>query len=683
VDEPATGPPEPGIVGLARRALAAAQLTWRTSPRTAVAHVALATASGFLPAAAALLTKGLLDLLAESGPDRTGRLVWLVAGLVALGVATPLLLHAGHFTQGELNRALTLRANDELYSAVGRFQGLARFEDPRFLDQMRLAQEAGSGSPQQLVGAGFGMLQGVVTLVGFVVTLTYVSPIAMAVAVVAVVPVVAAQLSASRRRAQMMWETSPAARRQMFYGSLLTDQRAAKEIRIFGLASFFRARMLRELAAVNAAERRLDRRVALSQGGLAALGAAAAGAGLAWVVHGAAAGGLSIGDVSLFVAGVAGLNGALAGLVGQLGETHQALLLFGHYLDVVGAGRDLAEPDPPMPVPPLRREIVFRDVWFRYDAAHPWVLRGVDLTIPVGESVAVVGANGAGKSTLVKLLCRLYDPQRGQILWDGVDLRDLTIAELRSRISAVFQDYMAYDLTAAENVGVGQLRYLDERPRIRASAARAGVDDVLAALPLGYDTLLSRMFFSESERDDAETGVVLSGGQWQRVALARGLLRDDSHLVILDEPSSGLDVDAEHAVHESLRAHRYGRTSMLISHRLSAVRHADRIVVLADGRIVESGSHDTLMASGGEYARLFTRQAAGYQRADGYGASGGEAAVPSPPSPDGPAIPGGPPIPGGPGTPGGSSGTSGGPGTAVEDRLSRPMATPSTRSAGK
>jgi ATP-binding cassette subfamily B protein len=243
---------------------------------------------------------------------------------------------------------------------------------------------------------------------------------------------------------------------------------------------------------------------------------------------------------------------------------------------------------------------------------RPWVLRGVTFDLPAGAAVALAGHNGAGKTTLVKLLCRMYDPVRGSIRWDGVDLRDLAPEELRERIAAVFQDSMEYDLTAAENVGLGDLAGLDDRARIVAAARLAGIDETLAGLPRGYDTMLSQMFLSEEDDPDTDRGFALSGGQWQRVALARALMRGQRDLMILDEPTAGMDAVAEHEVHVRLQEHRTGRTSLLISHRLSALRSADRIVVLDGGVVAEQGGHDELVAAGGTYARLFTIQAAGY-----------------------------------------------------------------------
>jgi ATP-binding cassette subfamily B protein len=313
--------------------------------------------------------------------------------------------------------------------------------------------------------------------------------------------------------------------------------------------------------------------------------------------------------VTLFVMAAVGVQTSLATVVTRFASVYEAVLMFGYYDEVVTAGPDLPLADLPHAVPALRQGIELRDVWFRYDEHQPWVLRGVNMFIPHGASVALIGLNGAGKSTLVKLICRLYDPGRGTILWDGVDITRVAPDELRARIGTVFQDYMAYDLTAAENIGLGDLVRLEDAAAISRAAGQAGIHDKLSALPRGYDTLLSRIFF---ERGTDNQGVALSGGEWQRLALARCLMRADRELLILDEPTSGLDAEAEQAIHRRLVRLRAGRTSLLISHRLGSVRDADIIYVLAGGQITEQGSHGELMASGGEYHRLFTLQASGY-----------------------------------------------------------------------
>ncbi|MCO6007796.1 ABC transporter ATP-binding protein/permease [Actinoallomurus purpureus] len=594
---------------LAVAAAEATALTWRSAPGGVSGYLLITLAEAATPIATAWLTKTVVDRLTTS----QGPVAGPAAALVATGLAAAALPGIGRYLRDQTGRVAGVRATDRLFAATERQVGLRRFEDPVFLDRLRLAQEA-TASAGYLVDAVCGTARGALSLIGFLTSLLVISPLMTALVLLAAAPALIAELLLSRSRAAMQWATEQTHRREFFYSRLLTDVEAATEIRLFGIGAFLRARMMAERERGNAAERRMDRRELAVQGGLTALSAAVAGGGLWWAITAARHGTLGVGDVTMFLAAVGGVQTALDTLTASIATAHGRLLVFTHYVAVTRA-----EPDLPSVAtgnaPELRRGVEFRDVWFRYSDDHPWVLRGVDLTIPHGRAVALVGLNGAGKSTLVKLLCRMYDPTHGRILWDGVDLRDIPPPALRERISAVFQDHMNYDMTARENIAVGDIRTLDRPEAIRRAAARAGVHDRLAGLPHGYDTLLTRMFFSEADKEDPETGVVLSGGQWQRLALARAFVRDGRDLMILDEPSSGLDPVAEHEVHAQMRLYRAGRTSLLISHRLSAVREADLIAILDGGRVVELGTHETLMAAGGHYARLFRLQAAGYREA--------------------------------------------------------------------
>ncbi|OLT19618.1 multidrug ABC transporter permease [Actinomadura sp. CNU-125] len=608
-----TGQRDGGVRVRAAGVLRALGLAWTAGRLLTVCFAAGALAEAAVPVVVAWLTKFALDAVAERTAS-TAQVVQIAAGLAAAGIAAATLPHLSRYVRSELERRIGLLTQDQLFRAAERFAGLARFEDPVFLDRLSLAHQSGGSTPSQVVGGTLAIGRGAVTVLGFVASLLLISPWLTAAVILAAVPALLAELRLSRQRAAMMWRLGPVERRELFYRQVLTDVKAAKELRLFGTGPYFRGLMNRERRASNRERGRMDRRELAVQSVLALLSAAIAGGGLVWALLAARTGALTPGDVALLVTSVAGVQAAVSALVNEVTLAHQELLLFDHYLAVIEAEPDIPVAADPVPVPPLRRGVEFRDVWFRYSPDHPWALRGVTLTIPHGRATALVGRNGAGKSTLVKLLCRMYDPERGAVLWDGVDLRDLDPAELRDRVGAVFQDYMEYDVSAAHNIGLGDLPALDDRERIEAAARRAGVHATVTALPDGYDTMLSRLFFDAGPDGEADptAGVVLSGGQWQRLALARAMLRDGRDLLVLDEPSSGLDAEAEHEIHTGLRAHRAGRTSVLISHRLGAIRDADLLVVLDEGRVAEEGTHAELLRRDGVYARLFTLQAQGY-----------------------------------------------------------------------
>jgi ATP-binding cassette subfamily B protein len=595
-------------VGHARTA---AGLALRAAPQCLLGLVVLAVVAGLAPVATAWLTARVVDGL-DAGIAQPV-LLSLAVALSLTGIAAVILPRLAQYVEAELGRRVHVVAADRLYAALNdRLLGLSKLEDPRFHDRIRLAQDAGSAGPGEMITNALGITRNLITMLGFLATLLLINPWLVLAVGIAALPTARAEILLSRFRAAAMWRIGYAGRRQYFYANMLSAPREAKEVRLFGLGAFFRGRMLTELRSANAENRSLDRRTLRIQARLGVLGAAVAGAGLVWAVLATRSGRLTIGEVTVFVAAVAGVQSGLSGVVAQVATVYHALLALDHYHAATTVEPDLPVPARRTPVPGLADRIEFRDVWFRYGPDRPWVLRGVNVTIPAGRATALVGLNGAGKSTVVKLLCRLYDPARGQVRWNGVDLRDIDPAELRVRIGTVFQDYVEYELSAAENIGLGDLPRLNDRARIEDAARRAGVHDMLSRLPRGYDTMLTHVFLDRVDSESAETGLLLSGGQGQRLALARALLRDERDLLILDEPSSGLDAEAEAEIHGQLREHRAGRTSLLISHRLNTVRDADQIVVLADGIVAERGTHDELIAMNGAYARLFRLQATGY-----------------------------------------------------------------------
>lgn len=565
---------------------------------------------GLAPVAAAGLLRLIVDAIASSRPHTD--VVPLIAGLGVVGCLSTAMPAVGQYLAAQSGRAIERHTHAELFTAVGRLAGLRRLESPDFQDRLRLAQQAGATGPGQIVTCAMGVGQSALTLGGFLATLTVISPVMALIVVAAAIPAVFAELAVARRRVAMISGTSHAQRRQFFYSNLLSERAAAMEIRLFDLGGFFRSRMMAEMRAVQEACQQVDRRLLATDSALAVLCSIVAAAGLWWAVLAAAAGRLTLGDVTMFVAALAAVSGTLTVIITNAAMAYQAMAMFRCYQEVVAERPDLELTPDPLPALPLRRGIELQDVWFRYGPGTPWILRGVSCFIPHGQVVALVGHNGAGKSTLVKLLCRLYDPDRGRILWDGVDLRDIDLAGLRGRISAVFQDYMEYDLSVADNIALGDLTKASQQQALVAAAQRAGIHASIVALPRQYQTLLSRSYWDTTDSADPQAGVLLSGGQWQRLAMARTFFRGGRELVILDEPSSGLDAEAEHNLHVSLRADSAGRATVLISHRLNTVRDADQIVVLQDGIVCEQGDHDELMAQRGPYAKLFKLQAMGF-----------------------------------------------------------------------
>ncbi|WP_051451817.1 ABC transporter ATP-binding protein [Actinospica robiniae] len=614
--------------GRARLLPAALRELWRAAPRALSAKLLCALTAGLAPVVVAWLTKLVVNRLVERpiGPTAAP-----LAALCALGAAVAAAQYLGRYADRELSRRATEIGMTELFGAVVAPVGIAELEDPGFQDRLKLAQQATTGGMTQLLQAVLGALQPAVTAIGFCLALWSVSPLTTLLVLLSAVPAVAAQLMLSGRRVDVQARMSPMLRRQVFYTTLILDPRAATEMRLFGLGTLFRGRLLGEVRASQQGERSVDKLTLRTDTALGLLTAAVSTVALFATVARIRAGHATIGDLALITAALAGMQGALASVVVQIGNVGPALALYGHYHAIVGAAASSAAHGPGAAAGPLCEGLELRDVWFRYHPDHDWVLRGVNLVIPAGRSLALVGLNGAGKSTLVKLLCRMYEPERGTITWDGTDIRDLDPVALRRRIGVLFQDYMTYQLTAADNIAVGEVSTLDASDpqgpeRLRAAARAAGVHEVIESLPQGYDTMLGRVFAAAPAAlttargtravppgEARAGGVSLSGGQWQRVALARALLRRDADLLILDEPSSGVDAAAEREIHGKLAELRAGRTSLLISHRLAAVRQADVIAVLGAGTVVELGDHDTLMAADGGYAALFRTQAEGYQ----------------------------------------------------------------------
>jgi len=577
-----------------------------TRPVATAIVLALEVAQGLLPLATAWIAKILFDLLGQSlsgegEPVALASVAWVVALQAAILLIGQALTPLAAYFQAEMARGVSLRVQEMVYRKVNGFYGLAYFEDPRFHDILRLAQQGAEQRPLEALNVLTTLLRSLATLLGFTGALLALSPVLVLVVAVAAVPQLLVELRIGRQRFALAQENSPVERRLLTYRLALSLDRFAKELRLFGLGEYFLRALLglqRRLQETQRTQQRRHLILGTLPGALASL--VSAGAFL-FVVTQAFARRLTLGDVTLYTAAVSQMQSSVRSLLRGLAQLHESCLFFAQFERLLAMPQPLAVAATPAPVPPLERGIAFRNVSFRYGDDRPWVLRNLDLELPAGSCTALVGLNGAGKTTLVKLLTRLYDPTGGEILWDGVDLRDFDPAELRTRIGAVFQDFARYDLSARENIGVGDLAAIDDLERIREAAVHAGVAEVIERLPNGYETFLNRWLA------DGEAGAELSGGEWQKVAIARLFLRR-AKLLILDEPTAALDARAESELYDHFVELMTGRTTLLISHRFTTVRVADRIAVLDGGSIREEGTHRELMALGGSYADLYRRQ---------------------------------------------------------------------------
>lgn len=573
-----------------------------------VAGAALAVLQGLLPLAGLYLLKLLVDTLTRglAGGDRTGlwehalTLIALAAGVAALGV---LLRNLAALATEAQAMAVTDHVADQIHRQSTTVD-LAYYETPAYYDTLHRAQIEAPYRPLRIVTgltrlAESGILM--VAVAGLLMTFHWAVPLVL---LAAAVPGLFVRMHFSRKFHRWQREQTEAERRSWYYHALLTAGDYAKEIRLFGIGPLVAGWYRDVRTGLRGGRFRLtaERSAAdcLLQGGSLVV----VYAGYALAAYQVIAGRISLGDLVMiyqaFQRGMAAIQDASSALAGLYDDS----LFLSNYHEFLELQPRVTAPEAPVTVPrPFREALALDNVSFAYPGSDRRVLDGVSLALRPGEVIALVGENGAGKTTLVKLICRLYDPTAGAVTLDGIDLRRFRPEALRREIGVIFQDFARYALTARENIRLGDHELAPGDPRLEAAVRQAGAEPVIRRLPDGLDTLLGCQFAGGTE---------LSAGQWQRIALARAFLRD-SRIVVLDEPTSSLDPVAEHELFATFRRLLEGRAAILISHRFSTVRMADTIHVLAGGRIVESGSHEALMAAGGHYASMFELQSANYR----------------------------------------------------------------------
>lgn len=584
-------------------------LVWTTHRGLTVALAALTVFAGLLPAAIAYVGQLIVDtVVALIGQNQTGgaveysRALWLV-GLEGLLVALLAAAQRGiGFCQALLRVLLSQRVHEMILEKALRLS-LAQFEDSEFYDKLNRARQEASTKPLSLVNRTFSLIQNGIVLIGYGGLLIQFSVLAVVILVLAGLPSFFAEAKFSGERFRVFQWRSPLRRMLLYLEIVLAREDHAKEVKLFNLGPDLMQRYKGIFDELYEEEKRLTIR---RDGWGFALGLIASLAfygAYVWVALATIAGTITLGQMTMYLLVFKQGQGAVSAMLTSIGGMYEDNLYLSNLYgfmeepEAVSAGGKTAGANP-------AEGMVFENVDLTYPGSPNPAIRNLNLRIAPGQSLALVGHNGSGKTTLVKLMAGLYPPDAGRISYQGTDLQDWDPRALRDRIGVIFQDFMRYQLTVGENIGVGDVTAMQNQGRWASAAERGQASDFIGSLAEGYETQLGRWF---------NRGQELSGGQWQRIALARAFMREEAEILVLDEPTSSMDAETEMQVFERFRALTRDKIVILISHRFSTVRQADTIAVMEHGTIVEQGSHQELMALAGRYARLFELQASAYR----------------------------------------------------------------------
>lgn len=591
-----------GIFGYSSRAL---DLVWTTSRPLTILLAILTLVAGVLPAAIAYIGQkivdGVVSAIAADIPD-TNYVLWLVALEALIVIAVAGSQRGISACQSLLRALLGQRVNVMILEKALTLQ-LAHFEDSEFYDKMTQARREASSRPLSLVNRTFGLVQNAISLSSYAALLFVFSPWAVLILIGAGLPSFFAEAKFSGDAFRLFRWRSPDTRMQMYLESVIAREDGVKEVKLFQLGPRLLQRYRDIFNKLFVRDRALTIRRDAWGFGLGLLSTAAFYGAYAWIVVSTINGDITLGAMTMYLvlfrqgqAAVAAILSAISGMY----EDNLYLSNLYEYLEHPVPGRQGAVQKGTDP----SRGLEFEHVSFRYPGSNSNALDDVSLTVRPGNSLALVGENGSGKTTLIKLLTRLYEPTGGRIYLDGVDLKNWDIEALRQRIGVIFQDFGRYQFSVGENIGAGDVRYIDDASRWARAAETGMAAPFIEAMPEGYETQLGRWF---------KGGRELSGGQWQKIALSRAFMRSDADILVLDEPTAAMDAASEAAVFDHFRSESHNKMTILISHRFSTVRAADHIVVIHNGAIVEQGNHESLMAVDGQYANLFRLQAKGYQ----------------------------------------------------------------------
>lgn len=579
-------------------------LIWQTEPRLATINILLRLLKAGVPLLTLYLGKLIVDEIIRliSAPDKDMSQLWVWLGAeFAIVIGSDLLNRGIGLTENLLGDLVSNRTSVDIMQHAAKLD-LFQFENPEFYDKMERARRQ-TANRTVLMSQVLTQFQDIITIFFLAAGLVAFNPWLILILVLAVIPSFLGESYFNQKSYSLSLSWTPERRELDYLRFIGASDETAKEVKIFNLSNFIIERFKKLSQEYFLANRKIVIRRSIWGLLLAALGSVAYYGAYILIALQTVGGLISVGTLTFLTGSFQRLHGLLEGVMTRFSKIAESALYLKDLFDFFDIKPEItSKPNSHLFPAKVQDGFVFENVSFRYPDQERWAIRNLSFTLKAGEKLALVGENGAGKTTLVKLLARLYEPTEGRILIDGIDLRDYDLKSLRQNIGIIFQDYIRFQLTAGENIAVGNIGHKDEQVEVIESAEKSLANTVIEKLPHQYEQMLGRRF---------KNGVELSGGQWQKIALGRAYMRD-AQLLILDEPTSALDARAEHEVFQRFAELITGKSAVLISHRFSTVRMADRILVLENGQLEEIGSHEELLAKGGKYAELFALQAKGY-----------------------------------------------------------------------
>ncbi|MDO6390720.1 ABC transporter ATP-binding protein [Pontibacter sp. BT731] len=581
------------------------RLIWNTSPSMTIGNVLLRLVKSAIPLAMLYVGKLIIDevigLIDVTG-ERDLSFLWiLVAAELGLAILSDIFNRGITLLDSLLGDLFSNNTSVQLIEHAARLD-LAQFEDATFYDKLERARRQ-TITRVVLMSQVLSQLQDMVTIAFLAVGLIAFNPWLILILLVAVIPSFLGETHFNERTYSLSRSWTPERRELDYLRYIGASDETAKEIKTFNLSGFLATRFKQLSDRYYALNKSLIVRRAVWGSALSSLGTLAYYGAYIFILAQTVAGAITVGTLTFLAGSFSNMRGLLQGIMTRFSQIAESALYLQDLFDFLELKPQITPPANPLSIPrPIKEGFTFENVGFKYHNSEKWAVRHLSFHLQAGEKLALVGENGAGKTTLVKLLARLYEPSEGRILLDGIDLREYDLNDLRHQVGIIFQDYVRFQMTASDNIAIGQISNIADRDRIQGSAQKSLADPVIQRLPDGYEQVLGKRF---------NKGVELSGGEWQKVALARAYMRD-AQLLILDEPTSALDARAEHEVFLRFSELIAGKTAVLISHRFSTVRMADRILFLEQGQLKELGSHEELLAQNGKYAELFALQAKGY-----------------------------------------------------------------------